>query len=682
MIQLGDGTEPRDARARLMVVEDDGLVADDMEQLLASLGYGVVAATRTGEEAIREARGRDPDLALMDVRLAGDLDGIQAGRVLREELGVPVVYVTAHADDVTRERARRTIPFGYLVKPFSDRELEIAVEVALERHRLERRLRVSRDRYRRLFEKSGAGVFRANLRGEVLEVNRALARMLGYEGPEELEGVPDDDLYRDPEVREEIHRRVAEEGEVRNREVRAVRRDGGVAWLLLNAALVEDPAADRAFVLGTAIEITRRKEMEERLEDFAYHDDLTGLANRRLLEETAGRMLALSERRDDAACLLYLDLDGFKSINDRLGHRTGDAVLELVAERLAGSARGADVVARVGGDEFAILLAGVAGPRAARAAAERFVESVARPLEVEGRTLRVGSCVGVALHPRHGEDFEGLFEAADRAMYEAKREGETAVAVARSDASRPDGSPAPDAERILEDDRLRLHYQPLRDPTDGRLVGLEALVRWEDPEGRLLRAREFVPALEREGVGERLDERVLELVARQLGRWPGDAVPGWLAVNVTPASLRSDALGDRIDALLADGEIEPSGLVLELSERTASRGLADLGPRLRRLRDRGLRIALDDYGAGRSSVAHLRELPVDLLKIDRSLVGNGSGPGEGSLAGALVRFGTNLGLEVAVEGVETGAAVAWAAEAGADLVQGWAAGAPVPPEEL
>ena len=329
-----------------------------------------------------------------------------------------------------------------------------------------------------------------------------------------------------------------------------------------------------------------------------------------------------------------------------------------------------------------MLLAGGESLGDARAAADRFVGAVARPLEVEGRTLRVGSCVGIALHPDHGGTFEELFEAADRAMYEAKREPGTVVAASAVDAGRPGEPPVPDAEGILEDDRLVLDYQPLCDPVDGRRVGLEALARWEHPDGRRVRAREFVPALEREGLGERLDERVLELVARQLGRWSDDAVPDWLAVNLTPASLRSDELGERIDALLREGGIDPPRLVLELSERMGSRDLADLGPRLRRLRERGLRVALDDYGAGRSSVAHLRELPVDLLKVDRSLVGSGSRPDGRSLACALVRFGAELGLEVAVEGVETDAAVAWAAEAGADLVQGRAAGPPVPPEEI
>lgn len=680
MIQVGEEAGTRvGASARVMVVEDDGLVASDVSSTLRSLGYEVVTDARTGEEATRAAREKGADLALVDVRLSGDLDGIEAGEILHREVGIPVVYVTAHADDVTRERARRTTPYGYLLKPFSDRELQVSVEVALVRHRMECRLRASRDRYRRVFEGSVAGMFRTDTHGELLEVNRSFARMLGYDRREALVGLSDAELYRDPNVRDEVHRTVARDGEVRNREVRGVGRDGRDVWMLISAARIEDPLEDGPVVLGTAVEIGRRKAMEERLEDIAHHDDLTGLANRRLLEEKAGQTLALSERGEGRACLLYLDLDGFKRINDRLGHRAGDEVLIRVAERLEAAARGTDVVARVGGDEFVVLLAEVDGREAARSAARRLVDRVGGPLELDGRTLRVEVCAGVALHRIHGESFGKLLEAADHAMYEAKRKDGVRVSLAREEEGE-DGADRSDLGRILEEDRLVLHYQPLRRADRGNLVGVEALARWDHPDGSLVPARSFLSGLEREGLGARLDRRVLELASDQLGRWSAHGSPAWVAVNVTPASLRSEALLHLVDELGESRGLDPSRLVLEVSERTTARSLSDLAPRLRRLRALGARIALDDYGAGESSVAQLRELPVDLLKIDRSLIAGGGL--DRDLAEGLIRLGRHLGLRVAVEGVETGAQIGWAADVGADLVQGHAAGSPVPADEI
>lgn len=680
MIQVDEEAGTRvGATARVMVVEDDGLVASEVTRILRSLGYEVVTDARTGEEATRAAREKGADLALVDVQLSGDLDGIEAGEILHREVGIPVVYVTAHADDVTRERARRTTPYGYLLKPFGKRELQVSVEVALVRHRMERRLRASRDRYRRVFEGSVAGMFRTDTHGELLEVNRSFVRMLGYDRPEALTGLSDAELYRDPDVRDEVHRRVAREGEVRNLEVRAVDRDDRDVWLLMSAARIEDPLEDEPVVLGTAVEIGRRKAMEERLEDIAHHDDLTGLANRRLLEEKAEQTLALSERGEGRACLLYLDLDGFKRINDRLGHRAGDEVLIRVAERLEAAARGTDVVARVGGDEFVVLLAEVDGREAARAAARRLVDRVGGPLEVDGRELRVEVCAGVALHRTHGESFGELLEAADHAMYEAKRKDGARVSLAREEEGE-DGADRSDLGRILEEDRLVLHYQPLRRSDRGDLVGVEALARWDHPDGSLVPARAFLSGMERQGLGARLDRRVLELAADQLGRWSADSSPAWVAVNVTPASLRSEALLHLVDELGESRGLDPSRLVLEVSERTTARSLADLAPRLRRLRALGARIALDDYGAGESSVAQLRDLPVDLLKIDRSLVAGGGL--DRDLAEGLIRLGRHLGLQVAVEGVETGAQIGWAADVGADLVQGHAAGSPVPAGEI
>lgn len=286
-----------------------------------------------------------------------------------------------------------------------------------EERRAEEALQASEERYRLLFEHNVAGVFKISMDGSIMEVNRAFAEMFGYDDPGELEGAPAVELYARPRDRRRFQQRLQGHGAVRNYELECLRRDGTSIWLLENSILMRDPGSGREVVVGTVIDISRRKQLERELEQMAYHDSLTGLPNRRLLREHARQVLALAERSGHRVGLVYLDLAHFKQVNDSLGHDAGDEVLREVGRRLTRHLRDSDMAARVGGDEFAVLLPEVRDGRGAVAAAQRLRRIFRTAISLDSDERKLDARLGVALFPDHADDFDALLTAADRAMY-------------------------------------------------------------------------------------------------------------------------------------------------------------------------------------------------------------------------------------------------------------------------
>lgn len=550
------------------------------------------------------------------------------------------------------------------------------------RRRAERALRQSEERYRRLFHGSVAGVFRRTLEGKFLEVNEAYARIFGYPSPEELAGRPVDEVYLEDEDRESFEETLREHGSARNLELALRRRDGSRIWVLESASMVDDPIRGEPVVVGTTVEITERKRLAAALERMAYDDPLTGLANRRALEQEAARILAFAARHGSRAALVYVDLTRFKRINDTLGHSAGDRVLVQVAERLRARARESDIVARVGGDEFAILLAEVEDAEGATTAARRFAEGLEPEHGVEGRAFHVGAQLGVAVYPDHAEDFASLLTAADRAMYRAKERGDLPVV-----AYRPSEEPTPDPLALEEEFRtafeerqLTLHYQPILRVRDGGLAGAEALVRWAHPERGLVTAGDFLPRVESRRLLRRLDRWVLGEALRQLAAWDLPARPPWVSVNLSATTLRDPLFTGEVERLV-DGE-GGGRLVVEVDEGIA-RHLYRPEAVIERLRKLGIIVALDDFGGGGSALGYLKTFPADILKLGGHFIRDlDRSPEQGTLAEAVIQLGQALGLTIITEDVEREAQDEWVRSSGCDLVQGYYVGRPVPPDEL
>jgi diguanylate cyclase (GGDEF)-like protein/PAS domain S-box-containing protein len=403
---------------RVLVVESDEASLGNLASALESLDY-VVAAVRDGAAAIVEAGSFQPDVALLDVSLEG-MGGVEAGDRIHREHGIPVVFLAAFEDDRLAQRARRSSSYGYLEKPFSRRELGTMIELALQRHRMERVLTLSEKRFRLLFDQNPAGVVVESVDGRIVDCNRALAHMLGYPSPDPLRDELASVLFQDPlEDLERRHRLAAGEA-ISSEETRLCHRDGRAVWAVDNAVLVPDPSTGRGQILRTLLDITERKQMEQGLERLAYRDALTGLPNRRLLEVRAEQTLAEARRRGENAALMFIDLVGFKLVNDQIGHLAGDELLVQVARRLNACLRRTDAAARFGGDEFMVLLSGVEDRVAAERAARRILSNLSAPFILDAGEVRVQARAGVATYPEQAHTFDGLVEIADRVLMKAK----------------------------------------------------------------------------------------------------------------------------------------------------------------------------------------------------------------------------------------------------------------------
>ncbi len=548
--------------------------------------------------------------------------------------------------------------------------------------RIERARQESEDRYRRLVELLPDGLV-VHRRGVVVFANARMAEMLGWRTAEELLGVHVLDLVA-PEDRPRVVARwrdIDRLGAVPPAEMRLRRRDGGIVHVETRAAPVVE--GEKSAILVTARDIGERKAAERRLAWLAHHDTLTGLPNRRLL---AARLAELTGTGECFA-LLLLDLDGFKQINDTLGHTVGDRLLVAVGERLRGVVRPGDTVCRLGGDEFAVIAPGIRTPADAVALADRMRAALARGFEVTEGDFRLGASIGLALFPRHAHRGEELLARADLALYTAMRHrpGEPVVyrpalleeAEARRRIER-------DLREHLERGALEVHYQPVVRLTDGTPVGVEALVRW--PSGAPVRVspERFVRVAEETGLSSTLTEHVLRRTAADFPCFVRAFGPTLrLSVNLSPGELALAGSAERLIRLVDAFGLDPAALEFEITERTL---LADgdvVADNLRRLGECGIRFAVDDFGTGYSSLVYLKRFPFDRLKLDRTFVRGLPEDGENrAIVGAVLSLAGNLGLEVLAEGLETEAQRDYLLALGCREAQGYLFAPPLPAEEL
>ena len=435
-------------------------------------------------------------------------------------------------------------------------------------------------------------------------------------------------------------------------------------------------------IVSGASRTLRRQAAESHLQ--ARRDALTGLGNRRaLFEQGAGCLARLAD--DERAALLLVDLDHFKEVNDTLGHDQGDRLLQCVAERLRAALRPADVLARLGGDEFAILLADAPSEAAIRQRTGQLRATLSEPVELASLAVRVDGSIGVALYPEHGDTVEALLKHADVAMYQAKGTAE------RTCFYEPEADPyshrrlslAAELNDAIDRGELVVHYQPIIDARDGTVRGAEALVRWNHPEEGLLPPAAFLPVAERTGAIVPLTTFVIEQTLSDLHRWQEAGLDLEVACNLSSANASDFRLPDVVAAALERWPVDPRRLTLELSEDTVISDAHRVGEVLRRLHALGVRLSLDDFGTGNSSLAHLRHLPLDQLKIDRSFVSELCSVDEDrAVVDAILAMGGSLGLETVAEGVEDAPTAAALTARGCDRLQGFHFSRPVPREEF
>jgi len=457
-------------------------------------------------------------------------------------------------------------------------------------------------------------------------------------------------------------------------EYRLIARDGRTVWLRDCSMVIRDANDTPVSRQGYLLDITERREAEERLRHQAFHDPLTGLANRALFADRVEHAVAGRGRPELGVAVLFLDVDDFKTVNDSLGHSAGDLLLRAVGQRLLDAVRPGDTVARFGGDEFAVLLEEISATSDAARAAERIARVLRVPFFVQGREVFVTASIGISI----GHHADELLRSADVAMYRAKSAGKASHVFyepAMDDATHSRLQLTSDLRRATFHGEFALVYQPEVDLSTGRPVGLEALLRWLHPELGVVAPLEFVGLAEDTGLVVPIGRWVLTEActrAAELHSRRADALPLTMSVNLSARQLQDPGLiEDVAEALQASG-LAPERLTLELTESVLVRGGEAVLDGLRALKDLGVRLALDDFGIGYSSLSYLRDLPVDVLKIDRSFVTAADADAESrSILRGIVQIGQALGLEVVAEGIERTAQVVALLELGCSVGQGY-----------
>ncbi|MFC5724342.1 putative bifunctional diguanylate cyclase/phosphodiesterase [Streptomyces gamaensis] len=585
------------------------------------------------------------------------------------------------------------------------RERTLAEQEALSRAALaaqaetERALHTSEARFRAVFEGAAIGVGIADVEGRIMDVNEALSRMFGT-GPHEVKGRNVGELVHpedSPEVWGLYRELVRGDRDYYRVEKPYYRGDGSVLWTDLSVALLRDAQGRPQYQLALMEDITERRLLHERLRYEATHDALTGLPNRTLFFERLDRALDAATG-DVRFGLCYLDLDGFKAVNDSLGHAVGDRLLVAVGERLRSCATApAELVARLGGDEFVALLTGEHALRDATALARRMLTALAEPVRLDGRDLSVRASIGIVEGAAGESGAAEVLRSADITMYRAKAAGGNRYELADADSDARAIARHSLTNRLpaaLDNGEFFIEYQPLVRLTDGTVRGAEALVRWLHPVHGVLGPDQFIPLAENTGLIVPLGRWVLQEAARQARAWHSEAQYGEgpcrgplrVNVNLSPTQLRWPSLVADTVLVLENAGLPPSALCLEVTENALiGADEEELRP-LRQLADMGVDIALDDFGTGYSNLSYLRRLPVSTLKLDRSFTRGmqraPADPVDVKIVEGIVSLAHTLDLSVTVEGVETGTQAEHLRMLGCDTAQGWYYARPGPPERM
>ncbi|HEX8251839.1 MAG TPA: EAL domain-containing protein [Thermoanaerobaculia bacterium] len=439
-----------------------------------------------------------------------------------------------------------------------------------------------------------------------------------------------------------------------------------------------DDRGNIAGVIGLIRDITQRKDVEQQIEYQAYHDALTGLANRRLFQEHLSLALALAQRRKSSVAVLFLDLDHFKTINDSLGHSVGDELLREIAKRLKSAVREGDTVARVGGDEFTIVLQELTSSDAAAVVAQKVLRKISEPIEVSGHRLYVTTSIGVTLFPDDGEDAETLLKNADAAMYRAKSEGRNTYQMATRELSyrtRERMTLENGLHRALESGEFTLLYQPQVEADEGEvsIIGMEALLRWNHPERGVITPEHFIGVAEERGLILPIGEWVIREACYAARRFHDNGMPRFrVAVNLSARQFRDPSLLSTVESVLADSGIDPRTLELEITETVAMEDVELTMSTLAEFRKRGVTIAIDDFGTGHSSLSYLKRFPIDALKIDKGFVLDLPDKFEdAAIVSSVIQLANGLGLRVIAEGVETKEQLDFLRDAGCRELQGY-----------
>ncbi|HEY1774358.1 MAG TPA: EAL domain-containing protein [Gammaproteobacteria bacterium] len=520
------------------------------------------------------------------------------------------------------------------------------------------------------------GIYRSTPDKGMIYANEALARMFGYTSTAELMSVAGPILYANPRRRQELTQLLDDHGQYRNEEVEYQRQDGTRFYAVNSANTVKGDDGQPIYFDGVISDISDRKRAEAQVYQLAHYDALTGLPNRALLRDRLGQAMHDAKRRGAKLAVMYLDLDRFKNVNDSLGHETGDKLLKAVSSRLRECMRDSDTISRQGGDEFLLILRDVADATAVARVAEKLQEAVAKSMRIGEYELHITPSIGISMFPEDADDIDELIRNADAAMYHAKEKGRfnfqfftPEMNIRAYERLSLEGS----LRHAIERQEFHLHYQPQVDLRSGKVIGVEALLRWNRAGHESVPPSVFVPVLESSGMIGPVGEWVLREACRQNRAWQDQGLPPLpMAVNLSAIQFNRRNMADTISAILAETRLEPRCLELEFTESAVMHDSREVATIIGRLDDLGVQLALDDFGTGYSSLSYLRRFHLDKLKIDQSFVRDiDLDVDDAAIVAAIIGMARNLKVMVVAEGVETHGQCEFLRSHGCDGIQGY-----------
>jgi diguanylate cyclase (GGDEF)-like protein/PAS domain S-box-containing protein len=619
---------------RILIVEDEKIIALDLQRRLERFGFSVVGMAASGDEAVDLAKDREPDIILMDIRLEGEMDGIEASKRIRAQFAIPVIFLTAYTDEKTLDRAKEVEPFGYILKPFKERELYTTIDIALYKNRIDKQLRKQERLFSAMLHSINDGIIATDTEMAVSFMNSVAEEITGWSEASakgrDLDGVISVlDLRTQKELLESWAPGLDEkpfffsEALVKNAQGRSVLVDGSIT------RIHEKENASEGYLM-TLRDITEMKRMSETINYQASHDSLTGLSNREEFSFKLNEILAALRTTNDRHALVVIDVDRFKAINDTCGSMAGDELLRQIASHVQSNISRKDISARIGGDEFAIILKDC-DPEDSVNVAKRLKDAVeARKFTWQTSAFPVTLSIGIVPLSQDSDSIHAVLASADDACHLSKEEGGNRVSVFHAKDSkflkrRGEMEWISKINRAAEENRFVLYQQaiaPLKDSLDSRPKA-EVLIRLVNEDGSISRPGDFIPAAERYNLMPLIDRWVIKNALasyRTLSERGSPLKSSLISINLSGPSFLDEALVDVIMYEVRRNDLQPSSFCFEITETAAIQNYAAATRFIKRLKDEGFTFALDDFGAGFSSFSYLKNLPVDFLKIDGSLV--------------------------------------------------------------
>ncbi|MBF0625713.1 MAG: EAL domain-containing protein [Magnetococcales bacterium] len=668
-----------------LVVDDDPVSRLMLCRSLEKSGYETIAE-ENGAKALAAFDRRRPDVVLLDAKMPV-MDGFEACRAIKQCPGgdnVPVLMITGLNDEESVDKAYEAGAADFITKPIHWAILRNRVQYLIKVLEAERQLYLAAG----VIESTDEGIVVTDSDSIIQSVNPAFARITGYSAAEAVgrsmnllkSGHHDREFYRN--MWECLRNFGNWKGEIWNR-----RKNGEIypQWANINA--IKSPTGQVSNFVVVFTDLTAAKESEESLLYITGHDALTDLPNRLLFYDRLGHALNDARRDEKGVAVLLLDLDRFKVINDTIGHDVGDRLLVKVSEKLNAAMPEKDMLFRMGGDEFGVILGGLDDSRQAVQVAQGILEVLARPFTLDDMDLFIGGSIGIGLFPGDGPDVKTLVKNTDAAMYHAKEQGRNNFQFYRNELNTTslarmmlEGS----LRNALEREEFLLFYQPQIDLKSGRMVGMEALMRWRHPERGMISPGEFIPLAEESGLIIPMGRWALLTACRQNRAWQEAGFPPLrMAVNLSGLQFNAPDFTDQVFKVLGETGLDPATLELELTESIAMGDVEETLAKLHTLDQVNMHLAIDDFGTGFSSLSYLKRFPIDTLKIDQSFVRNcTSDPEDAAIIRAFISLAHSLGLRVIAEGVETAEQLQFLQQEDCDEVQGYYFSRPLPADRF